>query len=103
PRLFPGWTVIESLLFKVTRDADFAVDEDRADDFIAAMEEVVVERQNSFPVLLSVSGESETIAERIRESIGLEPEDVYSLSGPIDLRGLMDLAQSDYLSAERAA
>jgi len=103
PRLFPGWKVLESLLFKVTRDADFAVDEDRADDFIAAMEEVVVERQNSFPVLLSVSGDSETIAERIRESIGLGPEDVYSLSGPIDLRGLMDLAQSDYLSADRAA
>jgi polyphosphate kinase len=103
PRLFPGWKVNESLLFKVTRDADFAVDEDRADDFIAAMEEVVVDRQNSFPVRLSVSGESESIALMIREAIGLGSEDVYSFSGPIDLRGLMDLAQSDYLPPERAA
>ena len=103
PRLFPGWEASESLLFKVTRDADFAVDEDRADDFIAAMEEVVVDRQNSFPVRLSVSGESDAITERIRTAIGLEKDDVYALSGPIDLRGFMDLAQSDYLPAERAA
>ena len=103
PRLFPGWTVSESLLFKVTRDADFAVDEDRADDFIAAMEEVVVERQNSFPVRLSVSSDSETIAERIRQAIGLESDDVYFHTGPIDLRGMMDLAQSDFLPPERAA
>jgi polyphosphate kinase len=103
PRLFPGWAVRESLLFKVTRDADFAVDEDRADDFIAAMEEVVVDRQNSFPVRLAVSGESESIAERIRVALGLGADDVYNMSGPIDLRGLMDLAQSDYLPPERAA
>jgi polyphosphate kinase len=103
PRLFPGWAVRETLLFKVTRDADFAVDEDRADDFIAAMEEVVVDRQNSFPVRLAVSGESDAIAERIRVALGLGPDDVYTLSGPIDLRGLMDLAQSDYLPPERAA
>jgi polyphosphate kinase len=103
PRLFPGWNVRESLLFKVTRDADFAVDEDRADDFVAAMEEVVVDRQNSFPVRLAVSGESETITERIRTALGLDPDDVYSLAGPLDLRGLMDLAQSDYLQPERTA
>jgi polyphosphate kinase len=103
PKLFPGWTVRESLLFKVTRDADFAVDEDRADDFIAAMEEVVVDRQNSYPVRLAVSGDSEALAERIREALGLGHEDLYSFSGPVDLRGLMDLAQSDYLSPERAA
>jgi polyphosphate kinase len=103
PRLFPGWKVRESLLFKVTRDADFAVDEDRVDDFIAAMEEVVVDRQNSFPVRLAISGESDAIAERIRLALGLGPDDVYALSGPIDLRGLMDLAQSDYLAPEKAA
>jgi polyphosphate kinase len=102
-KLFPGWKVRESLLFKVTRDADFAVDEDRADDFIAAMEEVVVDRQNSYPVRLAVSDESESIAERIRTSLGLEPDDVYTMSGPIDLRGLMDLAQSDYLPPDRAS
>jgi polyphosphate kinase len=103
PRLFPGWSVRESLLFKVTRDADFAVDEDRADDFIAAMEEVVVDRQNSFPVRLAVSGDSEAIVQRIRLAVGLGEDDIYRLPGPVELRGLMDLAQSDYLPPERAA
>ena len=33
-RLFPGYTCRERTLFKVTRDADVGVDEDRDDDFI---------------------------------------------------------------------
>ena len=40
-RLFPGYEVRDSILFKVTRDADIGVDEDRDDDFLAAMEEVI--------------------------------------------------------------
>ena len=40
PRLFPGWVVAESLLFKVTRDADFAVDE-RFEFLLPARERVM--------------------------------------------------------------
>lgn len=102
-RLFPGWTVREVLQFKVTRDADFGVDEERDEDFIAAMEEVLAGRQNSFAVRLSYLGESSTIAERLRASLRLESEDMYPLSGPVDLRGFYDLASADYLPAEVTA
>ena len=64
-RLFPGYTVKERTLFKVTRDADVGVDEDRDDDFVAAMEEVLVNRQNSWPVRLSISADSEELQSRI--------------------------------------
>ncbi len=92
PRLFPGYEIIESALFKVTRDADIGVDEDRDDDFLAAMEEVLADRQNSWPVRLTVSGDSERLAERIRKALGLEAGDLYSLPGPLDLRSFAELA-----------
>ncbi|PKL09274.1 MAG: polyphosphate kinase 1 [Spirochaetae bacterium HGW-Spirochaetae-7] len=91
-RLFPGYTVNERTLFKVTRDADVGVDEDRDDDFIAAMEEVLVNRQNSWPVRLSISADSEELQSRIALALGLGENDVYPMEGPIDLKGFMELA-----------
>ncbi len=91
-RLFSGYQVVEQTLFKVTRDADIGVDEDRDDDFIVAMEEVLVNRQNSWPVRLSISAESEELEAMIGAALGLEASDVYALEGPIDLRGFMELS-----------
>jgi len=98
-RLFPGYAVVERLLFKVTRDADIGVDEDREDDFIAAMEEVLVGRQNSWPVRLTVSADSERLAERLMRLLGLGIDDVYTLPGPIDLRTFMELASNEGIAA----
>jgi polyphosphate kinase len=91
-RLFSGYAVRERCLFKVTRDADVGVDEDRDDDFIAAMEEVLVNRQNSWPVRLSISADSEELEARLAKSLGLEPGDIYPFDGPIDLKGFMEIA-----------
>jgi polyphosphate kinase len=90
-RLFPGFTIDESLLFKVSRDADRAVDEDRDGDFIKAMQEVIVSRQSSIPVRLICTGESPAILSFLREGMGLGEEDVYRVPGPLDLATLGDL------------
>ena len=42
-KLFPGYQVTESLVFKATCDADFSVEEDK-EDFIQAMESVLAAR-----------------------------------------------------------
>lgn len=102
-RLFPGFIVEDSFLFKVARDADRAVDEDRDGDFIAAMQEVIVSRQSSVPVRLLCSGESETILSFLREGMRLGEDDVYRVPGPIDLSTLVDLVNiegADHLRNE---
>jgi polyphosphate kinase len=91
-RLFPGYNIKEAGLFKITRDADFAVDEERDDDFIEAMEEVLVGREQSPPVRLSVSAGNPLIRDLVAGRLGLDADDVYEMPGPIDLRSLMDLA-----------
>ncbi len=91
-RLFPGFSVEESLLFKVARDADFAVDEDRDEDYIAAMQEVLVSRQSSFAVRLICTGDSPSILRYLKERMDFEDGDVYRVRGLIDLPTLADLA-----------
>ncbi len=91
-RLFPGFSIEESLLFKVARDADRAVDEERDDDFIAAIQEVLASRLSSVPVRLLCTGESPVILDSLKRSMGLDDDDVYHVPGPIDLPTLVELA-----------
>ncbi|MDR2246072.1 MAG: polyphosphate kinase 1 [Treponema sp.] len=90
--LFAGCTVRESMLFKINRDADFSVDEKRDEDFIEAMEEVLIRRDYSRPVRMVCSADSRFLRDELARRLELEPADVYALDGPLDLRSLGDLA-----------
>jgi polyphosphate kinase len=96
--LFPGYTIRESLLFKINRDADFSVDEKRDEDFIEAMEEVLIRRDYSRPVRMVCStdrwsADSRFLRDELARRLELEKQDIYELDGPLDLRTLADLAQ----------
>ncbi len=94
--LFPGYEVKESLLFKVNRDADFAVDEDAGEKFIQAMEEVLVKRQSSFPVQAICNSTSKTLSDYIKNKLQLGDDDLYCVDGPVDLTCLKELADEDF-------
>ena len=102
--LFPGYEVKESLLFKVARDADFAVDEDSGENFIQAMREVLVKRESSFAVRMVCNSSSPAIRELIQKKLSLSNDDVYevkSLLDPGSLRELFTLeGASTYLYPE---
>lgn len=93
--LFPGFNVEETLIFKVARDADFAVDEDSGRNFIHEMEKVLVQRQSSFPVEITCNSSSETILKFLMEKLELKEEDVYQVEDIIDPGVLMELRGID--------
>lgn len=93
--LFPGFGVSEALLFKVARDADFAVDEDSGNNFIHAMEDVLIQRKTSFPVQMTCNSTSELLSSFIREKLELETEDVYKVDRIIDPNYFMELRDAD--------
>jgi len=95
--LFPGLGVEETLVFKVARDADFAVDEDAGNNFIHAMENVLIQRKSSFPVQMTCNDSSEKIKKFLMEKLELELEDVYQVpfGGFVDPNGLMELRDAD--------
>ncbi len=83
--LFPGHLVRDSILFRVTRDADLPVDELRDQDFVRAMEEVLASRGHSFPVRLETAGGSAELRELVRARLALDPQDCREVDGPLDL------------------
>jgi polyphosphate kinase len=89
--LFPGYTVQEKMIFKITRDADFSVDEKRDEDFIEAMEEVLVHREHSQVVRMMFNSKEPRLVELISSWMNLSKEDLYEVKGPLDLRTLIEL------------
>ena len=92
-QLFPGYSVEQSMLFRVTCDAAFAVDEQRDNDFIEAMEEVLQARQSSLPVRLTCNKSSSLIKNFLIEKLKLSKDDVYEVEGIIDLSSLAKLSE----------
>ena len=91
-KLFQGYTISEYALFRISRDADLSVDEERDEDFVEAMEEVLVNRELSRPVRLEIARASAEMKDRILGWIGIGEEDVYEYSWFLDLASLTNLA-----------
>ncbi len=89
--LYPGYQILEHLCFRITRDADFAVDETRDGDFVEAMEEVLNERSKSEVVRLNSGKTSEKIAGLLMSNLGLSQEDLFTTPDPLEINDFMDL------------
>ena len=92
-RLFPGMEVLEVHSFRVTRNEDLEVEEDDAENLLAALEKELLRRRFGPPVRLEVE---ESIAPAVLDllvsELGISHEEVFRLPGPLDLRGLHDIA-----------
>lgn len=90
--LFPRMQVGKAHFFRVTRDADIEVREDKAADLLKAIEQTLRKRRFGAEVRLEVS--KTMPAEMISYLTGeleLTPEDVYVVDGPLKIDDLMEL------------
>jgi polyphosphate kinase len=87
--LFPGMVVESHSPFRVTRNADLSLEEEEADDLLAAVELELRRRRFGRAVRLEID---ETMDDDVREflvgELDLAPDDVYVIDGPLDLGGL---------------
>ncbi|HEX2041338.1 MAG TPA: RNA degradosome polyphosphate kinase [Acidimicrobiales bacterium] len=87
--LFPGMEIQGHEPFRVTRNADLALEEEEADDLLAAVELELRRRRFGKAVRLEIdSGMSAATRELLMRELELEPDDVYEIEGPLDLAGL---------------
>ena len=95
-KLFPGMTVKGVHTFRVTRNEDLEVEEDDAENLLKALEKELLRRRFGPPVRLEVE---ETIDEHVLRllisELGVTEQEVFRLPGPLDLRGLHDIADLD--------
>ena len=84
--LFPGMDVGAPCIFRVTRDADLALDDDAADDLLLALQEELRRRRFLPVVRLEIDARtSEASIHRLTEELGLGADDVYRFAGPLGL------------------
>jgi polyphosphate kinase len=98
--LFPGLTIQAQALFRITRDADLAVEEDEADDLMLAIEQELRKRRlGGSAVRLEIQRRApSTLQALIRQELGLSPVDVYPVDGLLslgDLTTFMELPLPD--------
>ncbi|CAN5327295.1 RNA degradosome polyphosphate kinase [soil metagenome] len=92
-RLFPGMEVLEAHTFRVTRNEDLEVEEDDAENLLAALEKELLRRRFGPPVRLEVEESiSDAVLELLVSELGISDEEVFKLPGPLDLRGLHSIA-----------
>jgi polyphosphate kinase len=94
--LFTGMEVIEHHVFRVTRNADFEVEEDRDEDLLQALERELARRRFGPPVRLEVAQDmSEHMLELLLRELEVDPHDVVEVPGLIDLTCLHQLSSVD--------
>ena len=94
--LFPGMTVTEHHLFRVTRNADIEMDEEDADDLLSLVTEELRKRRLAGVVRLELpAAMGQTMREMIIDGTECAADDVYDVPGPIDMDDLMSLTALD--------
>lgn len=95
-RLFEGMAVVEHVPFRVTRNADLALEEEEADDLLVAVEMELRRRRFGRAVRLEIDARASTeIRDLLVRELELTDEDVYESLGPLDLGGLWGLGDLD--------
>ncbi|MDR3254984.1 MAG: polyphosphate kinase 1 [Synergistaceae bacterium] len=94
--LFPGMKIVEAALFRVTRDADFELELDEAEDLMRSVRENIDRRRFGNAVRLEIEKEaSKRIREILTRNLELELFQVYSLKDPVGMSSLMQLCKLD--------
>jgi polyphosphate kinase len=94
--IFPGMEVVEAHPFRVTRDADIAIQELEAEDLLETIEEGVRRRRFGSVVRVTVTPSlPDFVRDTLIENLKLDPEDLLVLDPPIGASNLMELYKID--------
>ncbi len=96
PVLFPGLDIMEQHAFRITRNADFEVAEDRDEDLLQALERELARRRFGSPVRLEVADDmTENMLELLLRELDVHPGDVIEVPGLLDLSSLWQIYSVD--------
>ncbi len=94
--LFPGMQVVEHHVFRVTRNADFEVEEDRDEDLLQALERELVRRRFGPAVRLEVADDiDDAVLALLSSEIDVQADEVLRVPGLLDLTSLWQIYDVD--------
>ncbi len=90
--LFPGMTIDRAIVFRVTRDSEYEIEDDEVEDLLKTIEEEVRKRRRGAAVRLEIEADCPPEVEQfLMTSLDLEPIDVYPTPGLLDPTGLFQV------------
>lgn len=89
--LFPGMDIQEYHLFRITRDADLAVQEDEGDDLLLVIEKELRKRRIGGTVVRMEINPTmpSKLKKTLMDKLELSEKDIYTVNGLLDLKDLM--------------
>ena len=94
--LFPNVEVLDTALFRLTRNAEVRRNEEVAEDLIDMIEDVIEQRRFATVVRLDIeAGAPARILDVLTEQLELAEREVYELPGPLDYRAFFELVELD--------
>ncbi|NBU60309.1 MAG: polyphosphate kinase 1 [Actinobacteria bacterium] len=96
PRLFQGMTIEQCFVFRVTRNADLSLDDEDAEDLLAAVEMELRRRRFGRAVRLEIPmGTAQETVDLMCQELEIEAEDISYHNGFIEMTALNQLASLD--------
>lgn len=90
--IFPGYKIISSATFKVTRNADIVIEEEEADDFMMILEQGLKLRRKGAFVRLQIEANADPeILEFLNLHMKIFKKDIYEYSIPLTLDSLWQI------------
>jgi polyphosphate kinase len=94
--LLPNVEIVETAMFRVTRNAEVRRNEEVAEDLISMIEEVLEQRRFATVVRLEVEeGMSDRMLDLLKEQLDLDEREVFEHANPLGFREFMDLLDLD--------
>jgi polyphosphate kinase len=90
--IFPGYKVLSTACFRVTRNADLDIEEEEADDFMEILEQGLKLRRKGAFVKLEIEKDSDKeLLEFLNKYLKISKRDIYEYGVPLNLGALWDV------------
>jgi polyphosphate kinase len=94
--LLPNVEIVDTALFRLTRNAEVRRDEEVAEDLIDMVEDVLEQRRFATVVRMEISdGADPRIRSTLKNQLELDEREIYDLTGPLDYRDFAKLTDLD--------
>ncbi|MCH9812736.1 MAG: RNA degradosome polyphosphate kinase [Epsilonproteobacteria bacterium] len=87
--IFPGYEILSTATFRVTRNADIVIEEEEADDFMEILEQGLRRRKKGAFVRLEVEEKCDVeLLDFLVTHLGINEQDIYTFNIPLNLGAL---------------
>lgn len=84
--LFTSYSIIDSGVYRVMRDADIPIDEDDSEDLLEEIQKNLKERERSEVIRLEIDEDvNKELLKILSRELNVNKDDVYFIKGPVDL------------------